>query len=136
MNIIYCDDLEGISPSMLEGFFVGWPNPPKPETHLKLLQGSDAVVLAKDEETGRVVGFITAVTDHVLTAFLPLLEVLPEYQGQGIGGELVDRMADKLQHLYAVDLICDEGLVGYYEKRGFRPGRSMMLRNYGNQSGR
>ncbi|MEM9907537.1 MAG: hypothetical protein AAF921_21205 [Cyanobacteria bacterium P01_D01_bin.44] len=31
-----------------------------------------------------MVGFITAITDHVLSVYIPLLEVLPPYQGQGV----------------------------------------------------
>ena len=50
--IQYADSLEGIVAGDLQGFFVGWPNPPSPETHLKLLAGSDHIVLAIDDETG------------------------------------------------------------------------------------
>jgi hypothetical protein len=32
-------------------------------------------------DNGRVIGFITAVTDKVLSAYIPLLEVLPAYRG-------------------------------------------------------
>ena len=75
--IAYRATPEGVTPAMLEGFFVGWPNPPSPETHLRLLEHSDAVVLAVDVEARRVVSFITAITDHVSCAHFPRLEVLP-----------------------------------------------------------
>jgi len=39
--IVYIDRLDGITADNLHGFFVGWPNPPSPETHLKLLANSD-----------------------------------------------------------------------------------------------
>ena len=39
-------------------------------------------MLARDD-AGRVVGFVTAISDGVLSAYIPLLEVLPEYQGAG-----------------------------------------------------
>ena len=81
-----------ILPHQLQDFFVGWPNPPSPEKHRELLGKSDFCLLAIDETTTMVVGFITAITDHVLSAYIPLLEVLPSYQGQGIGTELVRRM--------------------------------------------
>ena len=41
------------------------------------------------ERSGQVVGFITAISDGVLSAYIPLLEVLPGWRSQGIGGELV-----------------------------------------------
>lgn len=44
--IEYRDSLEDIDPQALQGFFAGWPNPPSPGSHLRILQGSDAVVLA------------------------------------------------------------------------------------------
>lgn len=135
MAIRYQNDLTNIMPAQLEGFFVGWPNPPAPETHLRLLQGSDYVVLAVDDENNRVVGFITAISDGVLCAYIPLLEVLPAYQEQGIGGELTTRMLARLRHLYAVDLLCDPELQPYYERQGMHRAVGMLYRNYDRQSG-
>src|SRR6266516_4620599 len=102
----YRDSVKGIEACRLEGFFVGWPEPPSPETHRRLLGRSDHVVLALDEETGRVVGFVTAISDGVLSAYIPHLEVLPAYQGRGIGSELVRRMLERLSGLYGIDLCC------------------------------
>jgi len=135
MKIKITDSLDGIDPSMLVGFFSGWPQPPTQQTHLELLRKSDHVVLALDTEANCVVGFITAISDGVLTAYLPLLEVLPGYQHQGIGSMLLEKMLEKLNNLYAVDLICDEDLRGYYEKWGFKPARGMIIRKYDRQSG-
>ena len=64
-----------------------------------------------------------------------MLEVLPEYQNQGIGKTLVKKMLDQLKHLYMIDLLCDENLQGYYEKLGMNKAQGMMIRNYKNQSG-
>ena len=135
-GIRYLQSAEGITAAQLTGgFFVGWPNPPSPETHLRLLAGSDHIELAIDSGTGAVVGFITAITDGVLSAYIPLLEVLPRYQGRGIGQELVRRMLDQLRDLYMVDLLCDVELQPYYAKSGMRPANGMLLRNYDRQSG-
>jgi ribosomal protein S18 acetylase RimI-like enzyme len=132
--ITYQADLEGVAPALLEGFFVGWPNPPAPEAHLRLLAGSQHILLARDESGGQVVGFITAISDGVLTAFIPLLEVLPAYQGRGIGQELMRRMLERLRHLYAIDLLCDADLQPFYARLGMRPASGMLLRNYDRQS--
>jgi ribosomal protein S18 acetylase RimI-like enzyme len=133
--IIYQNDLSGIDSSMLQGFFVGWPNPPSPETHYRILQGSQHLVLALDDQAQRVVGFINAISDGVLCAYIPLLEVLPDYQQQRIGLELTQRLLAQLQHLYAIDLLCDPELQAFYTKVGMRPATGMMARNYENQSG-
>ncbi len=133
--IHYRDSTQSIDPTQLQGFFVGWPNPPTPETHLRLLEGSDHIVLAVDDDTDRVVGFITAISDGVLCAYIPLLEVLPAYQGQGIGQELARRMIAKLREYYMVDLLCDPHLQPFYARLGLQPARGMLLRNYERQSG-
>ena len=134
--ISYTETLMGIEAAHLRAFFVGWPNPPSPETHLRLLQNSDHIVLAVDEGTGNTVGFITAISDGVLSAYIPLLEVLPPFQGKGIGRELLRRLLEKLEGLYMVDVICDPELQPFYERLGMRKYTGMMLRRPENQSGR
>ena len=69
-----------------------WPNPPSPETHLTILRQSFAAVVARDDWTSNVVGFVTAISDGILAAYIPLLEVLPAYRGRGIGTELMRRV--------------------------------------------
>lgn len=134
--MIYKNSLNGITTDMLIGFFVDWPNPPCPQTHLKLLKNSNKVVIAIDEETNHVVGFITAISDGILSAYIPLLEVLPDYKNKGIGKELVKRMLQELDDIYMVDLCCDSDLVPYYKKFGMAKTNGMIFRNYDRQSGR
>jgi ribosomal protein S18 acetylase RimI-like enzyme len=115
----------------MAGFFVGWLEYPDPETHLQILRNSYAVWLAFDHE--RCVGFINALSDGVFYAYIPLLEVLPEYQGQGIGTELVWRMIDTLGVMYAIDVVCDESVASFYTAKGFGRCAGMVKRNYANQ---
>jgi ribosomal protein S18 acetylase RimI-like enzyme len=131
--ISYTDSLEHITAEQLQGFFVGWTHPPSPETHLRLLHGSYQICLALNDE--QVVGFINAISDGVMTAFIPNLEVLPDYQGQGIGSGLVRRMLDSLKYLYSIDLMADEDVQAFYERLGMRKSTGMLIRNYENQSG-
>lgn len=117
----------------IDGFFVGWPNPPSNETFKKILCKSQHVVLAIENE--KLVGFINAISDETLSAYIPLLEVLPNYKGQGIGTELVERMKSELKNYYMIDISCDDDVVAFYEKLSFRKNNSMYLRNYAKQSG-
>ena len=133
--ITYVHTLEDISPEQIDGFFVGWPDPPSKEVHFRLLHSSDEVVLAIDKNSDKVVGFITAITDQVLSAYIPFVEVLGNYQGRGIGKKLVGLMLDRLKDFYMIDLLCDEDLQGFYEKLGMSKARGMMVRNYEYQSG-
>lgn len=131
--IEYIESASSVSPEQLNGFFVGWPSPPSPKTHLRLLAGSDEVCLAVDMEQNRVVGFITAITDRVISAYIPLLEVLPEYQGRGIGRELVNRLLTRFADLYMIDVICDKNVQPFYEYAGFQAVGGMARRNYNRQ---
>lgn len=128
LPIRYQDTLDGIGPQQLTGFFVGWPHPPSPETHLRLLAGSDHILLAIDTDSGRVIGFVTAISDGVLSGFIPLLEVLPAWQGRGIGSALVRQMIARLAHLPNVDLLCDPELARFYQRFGMITGTGMMVR--------
>ncbi|MDJ0959479.1 MAG: GNAT family N-acetyltransferase [Acidimicrobiia bacterium] len=134
--IEYRTNVDGITPDQLEGpFFVGWPNPPSPATHLRVLDGSAHVVVAVDESNQQVVGFINAITDGVFMAFIPLLEVVPEYQGRGIGSELVRRLLELLDGFYTVDAMTDPELQPFYRHLGLEAAHGVALRDYERQSG-
>jgi len=114
----YMDSAAGIRTDQLTGgFFVGWPSRPTVERHLDILRGSDAVVVAIDDDA--VIGYATAITDGALSAFIPLLEVLPAHQHKGIATELVRRLLAQLDHLYMVDVCCDADLEPFYQRLGF-----------------
>ena len=132
--ITYTASLQGTTANHLRGgFFDGWPNPPTPETHLRILQGSAFILLALDGD--QVVGFITAISDGVSAAYIPHLEVLKAHRRQGIGTELVRRMLAQLRHLYMVDLVCDADVQPFYQRLGMRPYHAMIGRNYEAQAG-
>jgi ribosomal protein S18 acetylase RimI-like enzyme len=133
--INYIDTIAGIAAEHVQGFFIGWSNPPSPATHLRILAGSYAILLARDDATGAVVGFITAISDGVSCAYIPHLEVLPAYQGLGIGSELMRRMLERLRQIYMIDLICDSDVQPFYTRLGMQPYTGMIVRNYDQQSG-
>lgn len=132
----YTERVEDLTAADLRGgFFVGWPNAPSSEMHLRVLQGSDYVVLAHDETTGMVIGYVTAITDGVLAAYIPHLEVLPAYQGQGIGTVLTQRMLARLGDLYMIDLLCNAAVQPFYQRVGMQRAVGMCVRNYERQRG-
>ncbi len=63
------------------------------------------------------------------------LEVLPEYQGQGIGTELMKRVLDEYRDFYMKDLACDLETQLFYARLGMAPATGMMIRRYDRQSG-
>jgi len=133
--IDYIDSAKGITSEMLDGFFEGWLSPPSKKKHLQILENSQFVILAIDDSKGKVVGFINAVSDMVLCAYIPLLEVLPDYRGRGIGSDLVKKMLKKLEKFYMIDLTCDAKVQSFYQSLGMKKMTGMMIRNYDRQSG-
>jgi GNAT superfamily N-acetyltransferase len=115
-------------------FFEGWSSAPSEATFHAALRGSYAVEFAIADDD-RVVGFVNAISDGVAAAFIPWLEVVPEYRGRGIGSRLMRRMLDRLGRLYSVDLLCDPPLVNYYRRFGLAPIPGMGLRTPRNLDG-
>jgi len=133
--IEYSNLVETLTQKQFQGFFVGWSKPPTSEKLLELLVNSPHRIIALDAETGSVVGFVYAISDGVLSAYIPLIEVLPEYQHQGIGSELLRRILERLSNYYMVDLCCDEELAAFYRRFGMTQVAGMVRRNYSRQSG-
>ena len=130
--VTFLDDFAAVvalSDKMLTGFFVGWPTPPSPKVLSKLIRNSTYSIVAIDEAQDRCVGYVTALSDGILFGYVSSLEVLPEFQGQGIGQELVARMLKKLSNVYSVDIVCDPDVQPFYEKCGLRRCASMVTRN-------
>jgi GNAT superfamily N-acetyltransferase len=133
---IYLTSKAAVSGLQMKGFFAEWPNKPEKRILQKSIENADYVVLAVDPCKNQLIGYITAVSDGVLAANIPFLEVVEGFQGQGIGGQLLKKMLKQLSHLYMIDLVCDKELADFYEKAGFQAGHAMMRRNYANQRGR
>jgi ribosomal protein S18 acetylase RimI-like enzyme len=119
--------------SLNGGFFEGWPGTPAPETHLKVLQGSNYVIVARDGTA--VVGFINALSDGGFMAYIPLLEVLPAYRNRGIARELVERMLEALEGHYHIALLCDPDVQPMYERFGLTRVPGMVQVNLERQAG-
>lgn len=117
-----------------QGFFHGWPDKPDKETFLRILDQSYLSYIALDGN--RLIGFVTSISDGVLSAYIPLLEVLPDYQGQGIGKRLVTEMLKALEDHYMIDLTCDDDLKAFYKHFDMKESNAMILRNYTYQKGK
>lgn len=126
--ISYKYDVAGITATDLEPFFDGWSRKPDPDKRMRILNNSDHVIIAMDENI--VVGFVNALTDKTISAYIPLLEVIPEYRNRGIGSELIQRMIKLLGELYMIDISCDKDLEKFYRKLGFTALSAMVIRNY------
>jgi GNAT superfamily N-acetyltransferase len=127
------DDVEGLVDSDLEGFHAQWSYPMPGARVLAMLCGSAVRVVAVEqgERDARVVGYAAAISDGAVFAYLSSVEVRESHRGRGLGRALVQRVLDRCRELYAVDLLCDEGLVLFYAQLGFARVAGMCVRNRG-----
>ena len=119
MQIIYTDQ-KNYTTNDLEQLFqsVGWLSANYPERLKKALDYCETVFTAWDGDT--IVGLVNAIDDSELTAYVHYLCVNPDYQGHGIGRELLNRIKEKYsKYLYIILIAENEKLVKYYGQNGF-----------------
>lgn len=100
---------------------VGWTNYTSNPTMLRnALENSLFLISARDEE-GKLIGFLRAVGDGYSIVYIQDIIVLPEYQRQGIGTQLLRQTLDRFKEVYQMILTTDSELktVAFYESNGF-----------------
>jgi len=90
-----------------------------PDKLIQALNSSWYVLSAYEAE--KLVGFGRLVSDGVLHAMIYELIVLPDYQGQGLGGKILEKLVTKCKEsgVRDIQLFCAAGKREFYEKRGF-----------------
>ena len=96
-----------------------------PEKLKRAFESSYAVVYVFD--TDKLIGMGRALCDGEYRAAIYDMVMLPDYQGRGIGKEIIKRLSEQLPVeniiLYAVP-----GREGFYEKCGFKTMRTAMAK--------
>jgi len=95
----------------------------------RMIEGSFAFMVARESE-GSIVGMGRAISDGVSDAYIQDVVVLRSHRGQGIGAELVRRLAEHCagQGISWVGLVAEPGTQPFYERIGFHafPGQPML----------
>lgn len=83
-----------------------------------------------------LVGYIDCVSNGVTDAYIQDLMVRPDYQGQGIGTALMNRMITALKdkRIYMISVIYEEGLKPFYDRFGFSKMLSGQIQVYESES--
>ena len=68
----------------------------------------------------KLVGLGNAISDGILVVYYPHLLVLPEYQGRGIGMQLMERLMAKYDGFHQQMLVADGRAIEFYRKCGFQ----------------
>ena len=100
---------------------VGWTNYTTNPTMLKnALEHSLFLISARDED-GKLIGFLRAVGDGYSILYIQDIIVLPEYQRQGIGTQLLHQTMEYFNEVYQIILTTDSELktIAFYEANGF-----------------
>lgn len=121
MNIEY-RKIKQFDKGQLQELFlsVGWSSGNYPDKLVSAIGNSDKVISAWDGS--KLVGLINALSDGVMTAYFHYLLVRPEYQGQGVGKQLVTIILDEYKDFARKVLIAYNKEVSFYKKCGFEVG--------------
>lgn len=83
----------------------------------RMIDHSDVMITAWDD--GKMVGVARAITDYSYCCYLSDLAIDKEYQKQGIGKELVNRLQDIVGDECSIILISAPTATDYYPRIGF-----------------
>lgn len=121
MDILYKDTKE-FNPKELQDLFlsVEWSSGHFPEKLVIAMKNSGSVYTAWDGD--KLIGLINALDDGVMTAYVHYLLINPEYQGKGIGKELVRHILEKYKEYLRIVLIAYEKETAFYQNCGFEIG--------------
>jgi len=97
---------------------VQWSAARKPDRLMRALKRSHSVVTAWVK--GSLVGLGNALSDGSLVVYYPHMLVLPEFQGRGIGRELMKRLMKRYRGFHQHILIAEAEAVSFYRKCGFK----------------
>ena len=94
-----------------------WSSGKKPNELYNALMNSHSLVTAWDKE--KLGGLVNSITDGYLVVYYPHLLVLPKYQKQGIGLNLLKIITQKYQEFHQHILVAEAETVDFYQKCGF-----------------
>jgi len=97
---------------------VQWSAARKPDRLMRALKSSHSVVTAWVK--GSLVGLGNALSDGSLVVYYPHMLVLPEFQGRGIGRELMRRLMKRYRGFHQHILIAEAQAISFYRKCGFK----------------
>lgn len=136
MNITYSNEKNFIKEDAETLFLsIGWKSGEYPNRLYKALQNSSTVFTAWEGQ--KMVGLLRAIDDSELLAYIHYVLVMPEYQGLGIAGRLIEQAKEKYKEYLYIEIMPEKRKnAAYYKKFGFsvmEDGVPMFICNEGNK---
>ena len=88
-----------------------------PDVHKRAFEASHTTGFVYHAD--RLIGFGRAISDGAYQAAVYDCAVLPEFQGQGLGKQIMDDILSRVSHCNVI-LYASPGKEGFYQKHGFR----------------
>ena len=130
MNVKYTSDIDIIKGYSFNGFCKDWKKSLSKNKLIKLCSNSNYFIAAIAEKQNKIIGIITALSDNINWVFIQYLEVLAEYQNNGIGSKLLIKILKKYKGISCIDLTCNENVQSFYERFGMKKSHGMVLRKF------
>ena len=118
MAIAWTDTLEGLDWEELSALYTAALGEKSAATLKTVFSNSRYHFFVRDD--GRLVGAGRALADGVDTSYVCDIAVLPDYQGSGLGKEIVSRLVASSRGHKKIILYAVPGKEGFYRKFGFR----------------
>ena len=125
MALDWTDTLELVDWEELSALYKVAPLGDKPAANLKIVF-SNSRYRCFVSEHGRIVGVGRALADGVDTSYICDIAVLPEYQGTGLGKQIVARLVELSRGHKKIILYAVPGKEPFYRKFGFKRMRTAM----------
>ena len=120
MNISYSSNDEIETTEVVDLYTANnWSSAKKPDALIAALRNSHSLITARFES--QLVGLGNALSDGHLVVYYPHLIVHPDYQRQGIGRAIMQRMSKKYGQLHQQMLVADGAAMAFYKSMGFQP---------------
>jgi GNAT superfamily N-acetyltransferase len=116
--INYKED-KNISVEQIKDLFssVGWRIGDKPDKIIVALKNSETLITAWDES--RLVGLVNAFSDVSIVVYVHYVLTHHDYQNQGIGRQMINRVLKNYQEYKHIVLISNNSKIIFFQKCGF-----------------
>ena len=120
MEITYTEEKKFTQEQAQQLFLsVGWISGKYPTRLYKALMNSSTVITAWDGP--HLAGLVRVLDDSEMVAYMHYVLVDPKYQGQGIGGRMIQMAKEKYKNFLYIEVMPEESRnAAFYEKHGFR----------------